>query len=106
MTNQSAIMTPELKALYEAGKQLGVKFNTPIYNCKKCYGRGWIGKDSKTQEPIPCPCILPKETRDRDIGAFHYKARNRAERRQQMKEDLKYWSKVYKNVKTNDDDNA
>lgn len=98
------IITPELKAILAAGVQLGVKFRDPNYNCKKCHGRGWVGKDSKTQEPIPCNCILPKETRDRDIGAFHFKARNRAERRQQMKEDLKFWSKAYSNLKTSSEE--
>lgn len=96
MAVERVIVTPEYKALIKSALQLGIKLRAPKYNCPNCYGRGWIGKRMGTQEVVPCSCILPKETDDRDLGGFHFRARNRAERRKQMKEDLKYWSSVYK----------
>lgn len=30
----------------------------PKPNCKWCYGRGYIGINTKTKEEIPCGCIL------------------------------------------------
>lgn len=43
-------------------KQTGNKIRDPKPSCKHCYGRGWIGKDYKTQMPIPCNCIYPPKT--------------------------------------------
>ena len=31
----------------------------PKKNCKKCFGRGFIGRDSETQELIPCRKCYP-----------------------------------------------
>lgn len=31
----------------------------PKENCKRCYGRGFIGKDAKTNELIPCRKCYP-----------------------------------------------
>lgn len=32
---------------------------TPKPNCKKCFGRGFIGRDSKTRELIACRKCYP-----------------------------------------------
>ena len=44
-------------------KTLGQNINDPKPSCKLCYGRGYIGRDSGTQAPIPCNCIFPKENK-------------------------------------------
>jgi len=31
----------------------------PKKNCKRCYGRGFVGKDSATNELIPCRKCYP-----------------------------------------------
>lgn len=78
------IITKEYQEIQRAAKEIGIVLKEPKENCKKCHGRGWIGFNMATQKPIPCSCIIPKETRpERDIGNFHYKARNRLERRSQ-----------------------
>ena len=38
-------------------EMLGQDINDPKPNCKDCYGRGYIGRDSVTKAPIPCRCI-------------------------------------------------
>jgi hypothetical protein len=42
-------------------KQNNLEIRNPRKGCKHCYGRGFVGRDSKTKQPIPCSCIyLPK----------------------------------------------
>lgn len=69
--------------IVEAARAIGAKINMPKENCKKCHGRGYIGRHAGSGEPIACPCIFPKEEYDRDIGQVQYRPRNRAERRAQ-----------------------
>lgn len=45
-------------------KQLGIKIQDPNKNCKKCFGRGWIGRIASTKQPVPCQCIYPEMTAD------------------------------------------
>jgi hypothetical protein len=43
------------------------KYNPEIHDlhaktsCKKCYGRGYIGRDSKTKQKIQCKCLSYKD---------------------------------------------
>lgn len=37
--------------------ELGKK---PKRNCRKCYGRGFLGRDFQTKQLIPCSCTKPK----------------------------------------------
>lgn len=63
-----------------AAEGLGIILNDPNPNCKKCHGRGYLGRKADTGEPIPCTCIFPKESRE--MGApVQYIPRNRKERR-------------------------
>lgn len=89
------IPTPEYKQIVETAKAQGQKVNEPNPQCKKCYGRGWVGKDSKTGTPLVCNCIIPKEGISvPKQGDFHFKPRNRAEKRWQMKNDLAFLKNV------------
>jgi len=63
-----------------AAEGMGIILNDPKKNCKKCHGRGYLGRKADTGEPIPCPCIYPKESRQMG-NAFIYAPRNRKERR-------------------------
>lgn len=63
-----------------AAEGLGIMINDPNPNCKKCYGRGYLGRKADTGEPIPCTCIYPKETRQIG-GPVIQTNRNRKERR-------------------------
>jgi len=38
----------------------GVTFGNPRKGCKKCYGRGYIGKNTETGMPIMCSCSSRK----------------------------------------------
>lgn len=48
----------------EEGKKQEVQVKVPYLpknNCKKCYGRGYIGFDVKTRYPLPCvKCYPPR----------------------------------------------
>lgn len=69
--------------IVESARAMGIQINKPKENCKKCYGRGYLGRHADSGEPIACPCIFPKQTYDREIGQVQYKPMNRAERRKQ-----------------------
>ena len=43
------------EAEYERDKRRIKKYAKP--SCKKCYGRGWIGKNVKTGQLVPCKCV-------------------------------------------------
>jgi hypothetical protein len=32
----------------------------PDPDCKKCFGKGWTGRDVDTNDVIPCKCVLSK----------------------------------------------
>lgn len=42
----------------KAGNRLKAPWS-PNKNCKRCFGRGFVGKDSKTNELIPCRKCYP-----------------------------------------------
>jgi hypothetical protein len=54
-------ITP-FQSMQAIAKQNGYDINEPKNSCKKCYGRGYIGKDSVTKMPLPCSCIYPVKT--------------------------------------------
>lgn len=69
-----------MEIIKAAAEGMGIILNDPKPNCKKCYGRGYIGRRADTGEPIPCTCIYPKY--DREMGApMMWRPRNRKERR-------------------------
>lgn len=37
--------------------------NPPDPNCKKCYGRGHVGRSQESGLYIPCSCVLKKARR-------------------------------------------
>lgn len=49
-----------LEKIRFAAERFGIALNDPNSSCKKCYGRGYLGVDSKTGIPIACSCITPK----------------------------------------------
>ena len=60
-----------------AAEGAGITLQDPKKNCKKCYGRGFIGRKADTGEPIPCTCIFPKNS----IQDTYYVMKNRKDRR-------------------------
>lgn len=69
--------------IVEAARAMAIQINKPKENCKKCHGRGYIGRHADSGEPIACPCIFSKQAYDREIGQVPHKPMNRAERRKQ-----------------------
>jgi len=55
------LMTGEVRRL-EKGELPGPNDfpvdNLPDKNCRKCYGRGYIGRDAHTKKVIPCRCVF------------------------------------------------
>lgn len=50
----------QIKAFLESN---GIKHGEPKKSCKKCYGRGYIGFDTKCLSWIPCGCLFPAQTK-------------------------------------------
>lgn len=71
--------------IVEAARAIGIEIQKPKPNCKKCHGRGYIGRHADSGEPIACTCIFPKQKFDREIGEIPHKPMNRAERRAMKK---------------------
>lgn len=71
--------------IVEAARAMGIEIQKPKPNCKKCHGRGYVGRHSDSGEPIACTCIFPKQKFDREIGEIPHKPMNRAERRAMKK---------------------
>ena len=59
-------LTP-LDVIKAVAKETGIELRDPNEGCKKCYGRGYIGRDSMTKQPIPCTCIYPAKSEDDEI---------------------------------------
>ena len=68
-----------MKVIRRAAEAMGILLNDPKPNCKKCHGRGYLGRHVDSGEPVPCPCLFPKP--DREVGDVQLRPRNRAERR-------------------------
>ena len=62
-----------------AAEGMGFELKDPKPNCKKCHGRGYLGRKADTGEPIPCTCIFPKDKPMSYVPVMG--ARNRKERR-------------------------
>ena len=60
MTQQE--VTDENARREAAGESPIVKIaKTPKPNCRRCHGRGHIGRDIKTNTYVPCVCVLSDE---------------------------------------------
>jgi len=87
-------------------EQNGYVIKDPKTGCKKCYGRGYIGKDFKTQMPIPCNCIYPARTDNEQTSENIMDAKaevaqpkaSRKQRRDYKKRLMKYISKNKKSL--------
>ena len=96
LTKEDAEITPfgVIKAMAE---KLGQTINDPKTGCKKCMGRGYIGRDSATKSPIPCTCIYPDFNNQNNRRAFEQTRKlTRAERRKQKRDNDKYAKKLRK----------
>lgn len=73
------------KLIRDAAKQQGIILKGPDKSCKKCHGRGWVGVDSETGNPICCRCIFFKEDlknmNEDEVPEEQRKPLNREERR-------------------------
>ena len=49
--------------IVQLAKELSVEINeTPKSGCRKCYGRGWVGMDVVSKNPVVCHCVFPVKT--------------------------------------------
>ena len=92
---------PPLEKIKIASNQNQVAIKEPDKNCKRCFGRGYIGirslpkkDDEKVELPIPCRCIFNKEDLPKmftgliRLGSKERKKQERTERKQNKKEKL------------------
>lgn len=47
-------------------QQMDIKVQDPRKGCKKCYGRGYVGINTSTKEPVPCRCIYTFEQKQQE----------------------------------------
>lgn len=73
-----------MEVIKAAAEGIGMVLNDPKPNCKHCHGRGYIGRNAITKEPIPCKCIFPKYETQKPSDPIIL-PQNRAERRRAMK---------------------
>lgn len=74
---------PPWEVIKHVAKLTGTIIQNPKPNCKKCHGRGYIGRYAATGEPIACPCIYVKMAKANidTSNIFMPRKLNRKERR-------------------------
>lgn len=57
--------------------------------CKDCYGRGHLGHDKKSNQPVPCKCVRKAFFKDQDRykQSDHYKKKQEEERLKNMNKE-------------------
>ena len=77
-TAKGEIIEKENLDPFEIIKAMAKATNTPIKTprkgCKHCYGRGYIGKETKSQMPVPCSCIYPPKSPNEKTAEIAYDA--------------------------------
>lgn len=76
-------------------QEIGAKIKDPRNNCKHCYGRGYVGFNANTKEPVPCRCIYLKE----DIDENDLKGTQMNISRKQKREYIRYMKREAKKKK-------
>lgn len=69
-----------------------INIKEPKKNCRRCNGRGWIGRSATTGEPFACSCIFPDTEKQKQYLQGLNITTNRAQRRfyqNQLKKKLK-----------------
>ena len=54
------LTAPKMEILrYAAKKAMNIDLVDPDEACSKCYGRGYVGIESRTFMPVACKCVFP-----------------------------------------------
>lgn len=56
--DDDAMATELIETMSNTGVTYKALKRMPKASCRKCYGRGYIGKDLKTNQYVPCSCVL------------------------------------------------
>jgi len=82
-SQEDLLITP-FDVIKATAEKLGQTIKDPDPNCKHCYGRGYVGRDSDNKAPIPCGCIYSIDAK-KSAEDIYRKTRKmtRAERREQ-----------------------
>jgi len=66
--------------------KIGQHVHEPNSSCKKCQGRGYIGRDHTTKAPIPCMCIYDSYDKQQNMKiSDQLRPLSRSERRKQKR---------------------
>lgn len=94
-----------MEVIKAAAEGIGLVLNDPKPNCKHCHGRGYLGRNALTREPIPCKCIFPKYESQKPSDPMIL-PQNRAERRKALKKMSNKQASIYlKNIDNADNQN-
>ena len=77
-----------LEAIKAAAEGICLILNDPKPNCKKCHGRGYLGRHADTGEPVACSCLFPKYNSEREPSEMIL-PQNREQRRAAKKKNKK-----------------
>lgn len=70
-TEKGAVVEEDLaplELLKLSAEKAGIKIKDPNPNCKKCYGRGYVGFESGSKIPRGCNCLFTKEDLEQQRG--------------------------------------
>ena len=110
IAKEDLTLTP-MQVIKGMAKTLGQTINDPDPSCKKCYGLGYVGRDSESKAPIPCMCLYPKESLSSSNQYIQNRMRHRsrAERREiqrMMKKQIKKQNKTLQQIDEAEIDNV
>jgi len=85
-------VTP-LDVIKLTAQEANITIKDPAPSCKRCYGRGYTGIESKSRQPRPCSCIYPPrcpndEANENIYDAMHINASPNREQRRRMKKNM------------------
>ena len=95
-TKDEVALTP-MDVIRSMAEKLGQDIKDPNPSCKKCQGRGYIGRDAETKAPLPCKCIYHNYNSNENLGMVNRMMKpSRAQRRAQ---ERKYKKMLKKGIK-------
>ena len=92
VTEEELGITP-LDVIRKVAESIGQELCDPNPGCKKCAGRGYIGRNAETKAPIPCSCIQPNFDSAENVAMYNRTRKYSRKERRQLDRDNRKKSK-------------